>query len=105
MSHTILLIQSSSKVESRTWSDYESQLDCMEAICKIFEEHLKKLNPDVRCIQYDVSDLFKFIDRLTDLSCLILENGGHVYVPKGKDYIKEQIFILLRGQAGDSNRR
>lgn len=32
----------------------------MEAICKIYEEHLKKLNPEVPCIQYDgKSRLFK----------------------------------------------
>ncbi|KAI1733174.1 enhancer of rudimentary domain-containing protein [Ditylenchus destructor] len=99
--HTILLIQSSSKVESRTWSDYESSIDAMEAICKIYEEHLKKLNPDVPCIQYDVSDLFKFIDRLADLSCMVADSTGQVYIPKGKDYIKEQIFVLLRGQAGN----
>uniref|UniRef100_A0A183BLJ5 Enhancer of rudimentary homolog n=1 Tax=Globodera pallida TaxID=36090 RepID=A0A183BLJ5_GLOPA len=76
MAHTILLIQSSAKVDSRTWSDYETLTDCMEAVCKIYEEHLKKLNPDVPCI--------------------------HVYVPKGKDFIKEQIFILLRGQAASN---
>nr|CAD2170492.1 unnamed protein product [Meloidogyne enterolobii] len=97
MTHTILLIQSSAKVDSRTWSDYETLTDCMEAVCKIYEEHLKKLNPDLPCIQYDISDLFKFIDRLADLCCLVLDKN--VYVPKGKDFIKEQIFILLRGQA------
>uniref|UniRef100_A0A914GS80 Enhancer of rudimentary homolog n=1 Tax=Globodera rostochiensis TaxID=31243 RepID=A0A914GS80_GLORO len=100
MAHTILLIQSSAKVDSRTWSDYETLTDCMEAVCKIYEEHLKKLNPDVPCIQYDISELFKFIDRLADLSCLVLDKN--VYVPKGKDFIKEQIFILLRGQAASN---
>ncbi|CAK5108929.1 unnamed protein product [Meloidogyne enterolobii] len=52
----------------------------MEAVCKIYEEHLKKLNPDLPCIQYDISDLFKFIDRLADLCCLVLDKN--VYVPK-----------------------
>ncbi|CAK5105676.1 unnamed protein product [Meloidogyne enterolobii] len=80
MTHTILLIQSSAKVDSRTWSDYETLTDCMEAVCKIYEEHLKKLNPDLPCIQYDISDLFKFIDRLADLCCLVLDKN--VYVPK-----------------------
>lgn len=97
MTHTILLVQSSAKVESRTWSDYETTQDCMEAICKIYEEHLKKLHPEVACIQYDISDLFKFIDRLSDLCCLVADR--HVYIPKGKDFIKKQIFNMLRGQA------
>jgi hypothetical protein len=102
MSHTILLVQSSPKVESRTWSDYESAEECMEAICKIYEEHLKKLNPETACISYDISALFKFIDRLSDLSCLIFDEGSHVYIPKSKDWIKDQIFILLRRQAGST---
>ncbi|KAL3107662.1 hypothetical protein niasHT_018860 [Heterodera trifolii] len=49
---------------------------------------------------YDISELFKFIDRLADLSCMVLDKS--VYVPKGKDFIKEQIFILLRGQAASN---
>ncbi|KAH7731091.1 Enhancer of rudimentary [Aphelenchoides avenae] len=102
MSHTILLVQSSPKVESRTWSDYETTEECMEAICKIYEEHLKKLNPNIACISYDISALFKFIDRLTDLSCLIFNNQTNVYTPKSKDWIKDQIFILLRRQASST---
>lgn len=98
MSHTILLIQSSSKADSRTWSDYETTQECIDAICKIYEGHLKKLHPDIECIQYDISDLYKFIDRLSDLSCLVF-NNNHAYVPWGKDRIKSEIFKVLRGQA------
>lgn len=32
LSHTILLIQPVARVESRTWSDYETTTDCMEGI-------------------------------------------------------------------------
>lgn len=70
MPHTILLVQSNARIDSRTWSDYESTQDCMEAICKIFEEHLKLHVPESECIEYDISDLFKFIDRLSDICCL-----------------------------------
>ncbi|KAL3985169.1 Protein enhancer of rudimentary [Acanthocheilonema viteae] len=98
-SHTILLIQPVARVESRTWSDYETTTDCMEGICKIFEEHLKKLNPNSASITYDVQNLFEFIDRLADLSCLVWENTVKAYAPHNKDWIKEQIYILLRRQA------
>jgi len=98
-SHTILLVQPSPKVESRTWSDFESVNDCMEGICKIFEEHLKKRNPQSPSITYDVSELFDFIDRLTDLGCLVLQANTSTYVPRNKDWIKEQIYISLRRQA------
>lgn len=45
MSHSILLIQPSSNAESRTYSDYESVNDCLEGVCRIYEEHLKRRNP------------------------------------------------------------
>ncbi|KAI6175715.1 Enhancer of rudimentary-like protein [Aphelenchoides bicaudatus] len=60
MSHTILLIQSTSKPDSRTWSDYETVEQGMEAVCKIFEEHLKKVYPNESNITYDISELFLF---------------------------------------------
>jgi hypothetical protein len=78
--------------------------DCMEAVCKIYEEHLKKLNPHLACIQYDISELFKFIDRLSDLCCLVLDKS--VYVPKvrrrarkvGKSSLKEACFPAYNGR-------
>ena len=98
--HTILLVQPTPRPESRTWSDYETIGECMEGICKIFEEHLKKQNPTSASITYDVSQLFEFIDRLADLSCLVFNKTSSNYAPHNKDWIKEQIYILLRRQAG-----
>ena len=39
--------------------------------CKIYEEYLKKMNPNSPSITYDISQLFDFIDQLADLSCLV----------------------------------
>ncbi|EDO29024.1 predicted protein, partial [Nematostella vectensis] len=80
-------------------SDYESLEECMEGVCKIFEEHLKRTNPNTPSITYDISQLFDFIDELTDLSCLVSQKNRH-YAPHNKDWIKEQIYIMLRKQAG-----
>uniref|UniRef100_A0AC34QRT3 Enhancer of rudimentary homolog n=1 Tax=Panagrolaimus sp. JU765 TaxID=591449 RepID=A0AC34QRT3_9BILA len=98
MSHTILLIQSTDSVESRTWTDYESTMDCLEAICKIYEEHLKKLNPVGSVISYEANDLIKFLDRLCDISCLIYSKKSCTYIPKSRDWIKKEIYNLLRRQ-------
>lgn len=62
MSHTILLVQPSGRPESRTYSDYESVNECMEGVCKIYEEHLKRRNPNTPTITYDISQLFDFVD-------------------------------------------
>ncbi|WKX89854.1 hypothetical protein Q1695_009029 [Nippostrongylus brasiliensis] len=99
MVHTILLIQPTVRPDSRTWSDYESTTDCLEGICKIYEEFLKKQNPSLASITYDVSHLYEFIDKLSDLSCLILNTETCQYVPHNKDWIKEKIFVMLRTQA------
>jgi hypothetical protein len=70
-SHTILLVQPGLKPETRTYSDYESVNECMEGVCKIYEEHLKRQNPNTPSITYDISQLFDFVDQLADLSCLV----------------------------------
>lgn len=64
MSHTILLVQPSQRPETRTYSDYESVNECMEGVCKIYEEHLKRRNPNTPTITYDISQLFDFVDQV-----------------------------------------
>ena len=118
MSHTILLLQSTSKLDSRTYSDYESVDECLDGkwtvntthehgprssfvgICKVFEEHLKKRNPTSPSITYDISELFEFIDQLSDLSCLVYQKPTGQYKPNNKEWMKQEIFQLLRKQAG-----
>ncbi|CAH1263179.1 enhancer of rudimentary homolog [Branchiostoma floridae] len=99
MAHTILLVQPTGRPESRTYSDYETVTECMEGVCKIFEEHLKRVNPTSPSITYDISQLFDFIDQLADLSCLVFQKSTNTYAPHDKDWIKEKIYILLRKQA------
>lgn len=62
--HTILLVQPDINPETRTYSDYESVNECMEGVCKIYEEHLKKRNPNTPTITYDISQLFDFVDQV-----------------------------------------
>ena len=64
MAHTILLVQPGIKPETRTYSDYESVNECMEGVCKIYEEHLKRTNPNLPSITYDISQLFEFVDQV-----------------------------------------
>lgn len=64
MSHTILLVQPGARPETRTYSDYESVNECMEGVCKIYEEHLKRRNPNTPTITYDISQLFDFLDQV-----------------------------------------
>merc|ERR1711872_466770 len=74
------LVQPGIKPETRTYSDYESVNECMEGVCKIYEEHLKRTNPNIPSITYDISQLFDFIDQLADLSCLVYQRSTNTYV-------------------------
>ncbi|XP_059808248.1 enhancer of rudimentary homolog isoform X7 [Hypanus sabinus] len=105
MSHTILLVQPTKRPEGRTYADYESVNECMEGVCKMYEEHLKRMNPNSPSITYDISQLFDFIDDLADLSCLVYRADTQTYQPYNKDWIKEKIYVLLRRQAQQSGKR
>ncbi|XP_062502455.1 enhancer of rudimentary homolog [Corticium candelabrum] len=98
--HTILLMQPTRKAESRTYADYETIIECMEGLCKVFEEHLKRLNPTSSQITYDISQLYEFIESFTDLSVLVFQKSSSTYSPFGKPWIKERIYTMLRKQAG-----
>ncbi|KAK2506030.1 hypothetical protein MC885_006175 [Smutsia gigantea] len=70
MSHIILLVQPTKRPEGITYADYESVNECMEAVCKMYEEHLKRMNPNSPSITYDISQLFDFIDDLQTSAAL-----------------------------------
>lgn len=40
-------------------------------ICGLYERKLKAINPAIRNLSYDISDLYNFIDGLADLSALV----------------------------------
>ncbi|XP_004393488.1 PREDICTED: enhancer of rudimentary homolog [Odobenus rosmarus divergens] len=95
---TILLVQPTKRPEGRTYADYESVNECMEGVCKMYEEHLKRMNPNSPSITYDISQ-FDFIDDLADLSCLVYRADTQTCQPYNKDWIKEKIYVFLRRQA------
>ncbi|KAJ3219264.1 hypothetical protein HDU67_001883 [Dinochytrium kinnereticum] len=69
--HTILFIQKTPSKHTRTWSDFETAEQALNAIISIFEERLKELNPQQKQINYDISELNKYIDELGDLGVLV----------------------------------
>ena len=46
----------------------------MEGVCKIYEEHLKRTNPNIPSITYDISQLFDFIDQVRVVVCCVIED-------------------------------
>lgn len=46
-------------------------LSGMEGLCGFYERKIRNINPMVRNLTYDISDLYNFIDGLTDISALV----------------------------------
>jgi hypothetical protein len=78
--HIILLIQhETNDKNTRTYYDFQTLGEAMENVVKLYEEKLKQLNPNFRSIQYDISDLYRFVDELGDIGILMLNEN--VYQP------------------------
>ena len=60
---------------------------------------LKRLNPNLRNITYDISDLYRYIDNLADLSALVYHPQLNAYIPCNRDWIKQRAFQHLKRMA------
>ncbi|WOK99977.1 hypothetical protein Cni_G08689 [Canna indica] len=94
--HTIILMQTSQNRSSRTFMDFDSISHAMDGICGLYERKLKELNPTIRNITYDISDLYNFIDGLADLSALIFDHSIQAYLPYDRQWIKQRVFQHLK---------
>ena len=45
----------------------------------------------VRQLQYDISDMFRYIDGLGDLACMTLSVKTGTYAPHDKEWIKDRV--------------
>mmetsp|Transcript_3229 Transcript_3229/g.4213 ORF Transcript_3229/g.4213 Transcript_3229/m.4213 type:complete len:105 (-) Transcript_3229:152-466(-) len=94
--HTIILMQPTSHQNSRKYYDYESVSLAMDGVCALFEEQLKKKNPNVPNITYGIADLFSYLDRLHDVSALVFSSQTNMYEPFGRDWIKTTVHTQLK---------
>jgi len=105
MTHTILLVQSSSNASTRTWYDHESWQEACDQVCSLFEARLADRNPSKRRIEYAIEDLYKFIDDLHDLGALVFDAESNSYRPRAKAWIKQRCLKRLKqiSQQGAAN--
>ncbi|KAL0327616.1 UNVERIFIED_CONTAM: putative folate-biopterin transporter 6 [Sesamum angustifolium] len=94
--HTIILMQTSQHRATRTFMDYESISQAMDGICGLYERKLKELNPAMRNITYDISDLYNFIDGLADMSALVYDHSIQAYLPYDRQWIKQRTLQHLK---------
>lgn len=100
MTHTVLLVQPSANKWSRTYYDYESVKELVDGVCQLYEQQLRQVNPNARGeIQYDVTDLFNYVDQVPDMSCLVYDSNMRAYRPHDKSWIRDTCLKHLRSQA------
>jgi len=97
--HTILLIQTSNHVKSRTFHDFETITLALDGLLNLFEEKLRSQNPRQKQLTYDINDLYRFIDDLPDLSALVFNQQLAAYEPHNKEWLKQKLLVNLRRQA------
>ena len=53
----LMLIQPTKRPEGRNYTDYNTRAECFDAICKIYENMLKRQNPSEDSISYDMQQV------------------------------------------------
>ena len=125
--HTLLLVQYNHSLASRTCLDFNSLAAALDGVCLLYEKELKALNPSMKNITYDISDLYSYLDQLADVALLVyaarrtrkacrlsqltlvlwpraarvrsFQEPIHAYLPRNKEWVKRQLYTHLQGQA------
>merc|ERR1711934_671705 len=96
-SHTILLLQTAPQdLNSRVYLEYSSPTECVIAIQDLFEAKLKLEQPGKSTIQYDIGQLFSYIDQMPDMAVLVFQAQRGMYEPFDKRWIKEEMVEIIR---------
>ncbi|XP_046684073.1 enhancer of rudimentary homolog [Homalodisca vitripennis] len=93
--HCILLIQVG-PIESRIYSDFESVTDCCKGILQIYEDYLARLHNTEAKINYGAANALRFVNDVTDISCLVYHEASGMYAPYPREWILEKLLMLFK---------
>ena len=57
------------------------------------------MHSDKQEVSYSVDQLFLYLDSLKDLGAMVYNVNIKAYEPKGRDWIKQQVYFCLKGIA------
>lgn len=97
---TVLLFQHTKDPRSKIWSDYKGLSQALDGVIEKFEIELEKSSKSKSEINYDVQQLFAYVDKLEALEVMLLDSKAQMYISKNKRWIKDQILAHLQGQLG-----
>lgn len=95
---TLLLVQKTVSLESRTFYDFKSLEKSIEFLVKSYEDKLRDQGPERQSFTYDLGELFEYIDDLVEIICLVFNEETKTFAPHNKDWIKSQIYKFLNKQ-------
>ncbi|KAJ3038862.1 hypothetical protein HDV00_000268 [Rhizophlyctis rosea] len=98
MSHTISLYTDASgqrQGAAKTWSEHETTSMAIEGLIERYETRLKQLNPHLRQISYDISELKTYIDSC-DVCFMVLDPRLGTYNPHPTDWVKNKVELHLK---------
>ena len=70
----------------------------------MYEAHLKVINPGLVTIQYEITDLFRFMDSLGDICCLEFAPAQGMFAPRDREWMKKAIFNQFQQQSSGGGR-
>ncbi|WVZ90600.1 hypothetical protein U9M48_036885, partial [Paspalum notatum var. saurae] len=94
--HTIILMQPSKNRGMRTSMDFDSVNHALDGICGLYERKIRNINPMISNLTYGISDLYNFINGLTDISALVNDVSLHTFLPYDRLWIKQKLFQHLK---------
>ena len=95
--HSILLLQQTASLESRTYCDHESVQAAVAHILYAFEER-QRAKHQGKPFSYESTDLLQYVDSLHDVSLLVFEANIKAYVPYDRKWIKDKLYMMLSNQ-------
>ena len=96
--HTILLVQPEGSPKSRTYYDFNSIADALDACVELYQRALRAMNPNVTTFEFNVDDLLRYFDEIFDISALVFNNKAQMYEAKGRQWIKDNVLSRLQRQ-------
>ena len=87
----IILIKMVGDENSRFYLDYTSQAEAVQGLIGLYEQMLRKKNPDKVKLNYSLADVLEFLDKLNEITFLQYDPAVKGFKPHGRVWIKSII--------------
>lgn len=97
-SNFILLVHHTPDNDSKKYYEFQTFDMCLDCILKIFEDDIRGKLESKDSFVYDLKELFDFLDKLTNIKCLLSSGSSKKYVQYDINWIKSKLYLYLSQQ-------